>query len=178
MLFKLSVVVLVFTAGLVFRLGWEVTASESTRLSETQEVNIAYALPNLPNLPNLPDVDVPNAPDVDMPDDNGRNRNNQNRDNPNSNNRNDGEDSQPNPNPNSNQKDVNCGEVSQAEAQAILIASPADPNNLDSDGDGIACEDDDALLSAGGPITGPVPLMPSGDCPVEYPVKRDGACHQ
>jgi hypothetical protein len=36
---------------------------------------------------------------------------------------------------------------------------------------------DDNLFRAGGPRSGPVPLMPDGRCPVEYPVKRDGACY-
>jgi hypothetical protein len=30
---------------------------------------------------------------------------------------------------------------------------------------------------AGGPRGGPVPLMPGGGCPFEYPVERDGACY-
>ncbi len=33
------------------------------------------------------------------------------------------------------------------------------------------------LLEAGGPMDGPVPAMPGGGCPKEYPVERDGACH-
>ena len=33
------------------------------------------------------------------------------------------------------------------------------------------------LFKAGGPRGGPVPLMPGGECPSEYPVKRDGACY-
>jgi hypothetical protein len=33
------------------------------------------------------------------------------------------------------------------------------------------------LLEAGGPSTGPVPPMPSGGCPVEFPVQREGACY-
>jgi outer membrane biosynthesis protein TonB len=33
------------------------------------------------------------------------------------------------------------------------------------------------LLEAGGPSTGPVPMMPDGSCPPEYPVKRTGACY-
>lgn len=33
------------------------------------------------------------------------------------------------------------------------------------------------LLEAGGPTDGPVPAMPGGGCPKEYPVKRSGACH-
>ncbi len=33
------------------------------------------------------------------------------------------------------------------------------------------------LLKAGGPAEGPVPLMPGGKCPPEYPVLKDGACY-
>lgn len=35
----------------------------------------------------------------------------------------------------------------------------------------------DDLFESGGPENGPVPLMPDGGCPVEYPVKQDRACH-
>lgn len=35
----------------------------------------------------------------------------------------------------------NCGDfVSQADAQAVLRADPRDPNRLDADRDGVACE--------------------------------------
>src|SRR5918995_3803254 len=33
------------------------------------------------------------------------------------------------------------------------------------------------LLDAGGPTSGPLPLMPDGGCPKEFPTKRDGACY-
>jgi hypothetical protein len=33
------------------------------------------------------------------------------------------------------------------------------------------------LLEAGGPSTGPLPLMPDGGCPREFPTMRDGACY-
>jgi hypothetical protein len=33
------------------------------------------------------------------------------------------------------------------------------------------------LFNAGGPTNGPVPLMPDGGCPEEYPVKHDGLCY-
>jgi hypothetical protein len=33
------------------------------------------------------------------------------------------------------------------------------------------------LLEAGGPVTGPVPLMPDGSCPAAYPVKQAAACY-
>jgi hypothetical protein len=33
------------------------------------------------------------------------------------------------------------------------------------------------LLDAGGPTSGPLPLMPDGGCPREFPTKRGGACY-
>ena len=33
-------------------------------------------------------------------------------------------------------------------------------------------------FNAGGPESGPVPLMPGGGCPVEYPVKRADLCYR
>ena len=33
------------------------------------------------------------------------------------------------------------------------------------------------LLEAGGPTSGPVPLMPDGGCPQEFPTKRDEVCY-
>ena len=35
----------------------------------------------------------------------------------------------------------------------------------------------DRMLKSGGPAHGPVPLMPGGECPSEYPVQKDGACY-
>jgi hypothetical protein len=34
------------------------------------------------------------------------------------------------------------------------------------------------ILNSGGPKNGPVPLMPDGGCPVEYPVERDNLCYR
>lgn len=106
--------------------------------------------------------------------------------------------------------DLDCSDVStQAEAQAVYDQDPSDPNRLDEDDDGIACEslpegdgssgggDETAaqdqydngttttttqdqevgdLMNAGGPATGPVPMMPGGGCPEEFPVERDEGC--
>ena len=33
------------------------------------------------------------------------------------------------------------------------------------------------LFNAGGPTNGPVPLMPDGGCPEEFPVKHNGLCY-
>jgi hypothetical protein len=35
----------------------------------------------------------------------------------------------------------------------------------------------DNLFDSGGPAAGPVPPMPGGGCPVEFPVERSGACY-
>ena len=113
---------------------------------------------------------------------------------------------------------------SQEAAQATLDSDPSDPNNLDSDGNGRACDDypygtggsvaassvtpstaapssaspgrpsssgasskasaaprpqkTHNLFASGGPTNGPVPLMADGGCPVEFPVKHNGLCHE
>jgi hypothetical protein len=114
---------------------------------------------------------------------------------------------------------------SQESAQAELDRDPRDPNTLDADDDGQACEDydyggtsstasasptppttsspaptssaspsaaeqqydkptaakqqyeEEILFDSGGSTVGQVPLMPDGSCPVEFPVKANGACH-
>jgi hypothetical protein len=94
---------------------------------------------------------------------------------------------------------------SQESAQAELERDLSDPYNLDPDADGIACEGYDYgvgsttttiktvsaaqdqyqqdlgpnnLFDAGGPKYGPVPLLPGGRCPSEYPVEQGGACYR
>ncbi len=39
-------------------------------------------------------------------------------------------------------------------------------------------EDPGALMKAGGSSEGPVPLMPGGNCPKEFPTKQGGACYR
>jgi hypothetical protein len=123
----------------------------------------------------------------------------------------------------------------QQEAQDSLEADPSDPDNLDADGDGQACEEEfggedggsttgDSTtggsttgtpktsppapkipppapktptpapktpsppppppspppappFNAGGPSSGPVPLMPDGDCSKEFTAERSGVCY-
>lgn len=43
--------------------------------------------------------------------------------------------------------DVDCDEVSDARAQEILDADRNDPNNLDDDNDGVACEEEEVLVA-------------------------------
>jgi hypothetical protein len=33
-------------------------------------------------------------------------------------------------------------------------------------------------MNAGGPADGPIPLMPGGGCPAEFPTEKAGACYQ
>jgi hypothetical protein len=93
---------------------------------------------------------------------------------------------------------------SQESAQTELDRDPSDPSNLDPDDDGTACEDydygvgtgDDSaaqdqydsaagdqylgtgdLFDSGGSNIGPVPLMPDGGCPSQFPAERNGACY-
>jgi endonuclease YncB( thermonuclease family) len=53
---------------------------------------------------------------------------------------------------------------------------PTTPIPISPDGGG--GRDRSGLFRAGGPAAGPVPVMPGGDCPAEFPVKQGGACHQ
>jgi hypothetical protein len=94
----------------------------------------------------------------------------------------------------------------QAYVQRLLDQGVLGASRLDPDGNGIACDelqsagggqsasagraspqpsvDGDSqllnrygnLLEAGGPSSGPVPLMPDGGCPREFPTMRDGVC--
>ena len=103
---------------------------------------------------------------------------------------------------------------SQVDAQAALERDPSDPNGLDADGNGLACDDNvfstntannlssssaspsstsssspspssasprprktNDLLKSGGPTNGPVPLMPDGGCPAEFPAKHEKLCY-
>jgi hypothetical protein len=95
----------------------------------------------------------------------------------------------------------------QAYVQRLLDEGVPGASRLDPDGNGIACDELRSagggqaasagraspqpsvdggsqllnrygnLLEAGGPSSGPVPLMPDGGCPREFPTKRDGACY-
>lgn len=109
------------------------------------------------------------------------------------------------------QGDLDCADfATQQEAQAEYDADPSDPNGLDADSDGSACEEnagatDDSgasddqyddegaarpsdrnnrgargdrdLMESGGTLAAPVPSLPGGGCPAEYPVARRGYCH-
>ncbi|WP_224389699.1 calcium-binding protein [Pseudonocardia sp. ICBG1293] len=55
--------------------------------------------------------------------------------------------------------DLDCIDLSRAQAQAVLDADPSDPNDLDRDDDGRACEGSDLVAAAG---TGQVRTVPGG----------------
>lgn len=60
--------------------------------------------------------------------------------------------------------DRDCPDFSsQAEAQAALDSAPSDPERLDRDNDGQACEDFDYGAVAGEPTAEPAPAAGSGD---------------
>jgi hypothetical protein len=95
----------------------------------------------------------------------------------------------------------------QAYVQRLLDQGVPGASRLDPDGNGIACDELQSaaggqpasagraspqpsvdrgsqllnrygnLLEAGGPTSGPLPLMPDGGCPPEFPAMRDGACY-
>ena len=95
----------------------------------------------------------------------------------------------------------------QAYVQRLLDQGVPGASRLDPDGNGIACDELQSagggqpasagrtspqpsvdggsqllnrygnLLEAGGPTSGPLPLMPDGGCPREFPTMRDGACY-
>ena len=52
------------------------------------------------------------------------------------------------------------------------LRSTLQPQPLPSD------DDLGTLMNAGGTTNGPVPLMPDGSCPQEYPAKQASACYQ
>ena len=63
--------------------------------------------------------------------------------------------------------------------QAVVQQNPSTQQSLSQQGPSAqSAEADGALLQAGGPESGPVPRMPDGGCPVEYPVKKGGACYR
>lgn len=95
----------------------------------------------------------------------------------------------------------------QAFAQGILDEGVPGASRLDPDGNGVACDQllggggspsasagsasaqppltgsnqsprpNADLFEAGGPEDGPVPPMPNGSCPREFPTARNGACY-
>jgi hypothetical protein len=64
-----------------------------------------------------------------------------------------------------------------ASVPAVRSAPPSTPSRAPRDSTLDAGPDTD-LFESGGPQSGPLPLMPDGGCPKEFPVDRDGACYE
>jgi hypothetical protein len=65
------------------------------------------------------------------------------------------------------------GEVTQYEDPGVAPIQPEptpDPEPVE--------QNNGELMNAGGPESGPVPAMPSGECPPEYPKASDGECYR
>ena len=84
--------------------------------------------------------------------------------------------------------DVQCSDFdTQQRAQEVFeLDQILFGDALDPDFNSTACDESDffgginqrdSLLEAGGPLNGPVPLMPTGFCPKEYPIYKDDACY-
>jgi hypothetical protein len=70
-----------------------------------------------------------------------------------------------------------------------LDSPDEDPDELDEEANGprVRSSDNDrrgdresrpTLLEAGGPEDGPVPALPGGGCPAEFPVEQENACYR
>lgn len=85
--------------------------------------------------------------------------------------------------------DVQCSDFqTQEQAQSVFEQDEILYGDaLDSNINGVACDEGNffndkrnprqELLKAGGPITGPVPLMPGGVCPKEFPAENGDGCY-
>lgn len=62
-------------------------------------------------------------------------------------------------------------------AESSASATPSTPSRPPRDSTLDAGPDTD-LFESGGPRSGPLPLMPDGGCPKEFPVKTKGACYE
>jgi hypothetical protein len=62
-------------------------------------------------------------------------------------------------------------------AESSASATPSTPSRPPRDSTLDAGPDTD-LFESGGPRSGPLPLMPDGGCPKEFPVKTNGACYE
>jgi hypothetical protein len=63
------------------------------------------------------------------------------------------------------------------DAPAISIARAQGATQDQYAGSAVQDQYQAKLMRAGGPANGPVPLMPDGNCPVEFPTERSGACY-
>lgn len=88
------------------------------------------------------------------------------------------------PDPDSGDVEISPSEeVSVADDSGDSSASNAQYNSQEQYANGDASEDQGDtgqdggnLMNAGGPLSGPVPAMPDGICPAEFPVRLDSGC--
>jgi hypothetical protein len=71
---------------------------------------------------------------------------------------------------------VACDELRVAGGGQAASAGSASPQPS-ADGGGRILDRYGNLLDAGGPTSGPLPLMPNGGCPREFPTMRNRACY-
>ncbi len=67
--------------------------------------------------------------------------------------------------------------TSTATSTATPTTTTSPPSTATSSPDPSSSRRRDDLFKSGGPPDGPVPLMPGGKCPPEYPVQKHGACY-
>jgi hypothetical protein len=65
-----------------------------------------------------------------------------------------------------------------APSTSSVAATQTEPASAPPTGSTLDREPNTNLFDAGGPESGPLPLMPDGGCPREFPVKRNGACYE
>ena len=70
-----------------------------------------------------------------------------------------------------------CEDYNYGNGSTASVAATSSPTSTATSAAAVTDQYDRDLFNAGGPSTGPVPLMPDGSCPVEYPVEQNGACY-
>lgn len=63
------------------------------------------------------------------------------------------------------------------DAPTISVAQAQGATQDQAAGNAVQDQYQGNLMQAGGPANGPVPPMPDGSCPVEFPTERSGACY-
>jgi hypothetical protein len=69
------------------------------------------------------------------------------------------------------------GSSSTSDSSTSSASPGSSPTSSPSPSSGSRPQGDRTLLDAGGPTSGPAPLMPDGTCPPEFPTKRQNLCH-
>ncbi len=72
---------------------------------------------------------------------------------------------------------IACEDYNYSVGGGGATASPTATATVTASPTATASPTPDPLMDAGGPADGPVPLMPGGSCPAEFPLERSGACY-